>query len=63
MYPLNMCEMWASITLNAAQALGLEKQGAIAKGMTPRISIFDCPRVSDITYSWGKNFCNRSISL
>ena len=55
MYQMNMCELWAAITLNAAHALGLKNQGAIRKGMKPRFSYFKTNSISDITYSWGKN--------
>ncbi len=63
MYPLNMTEMWAAITLNASSSLGANDQGAIVKGLAPRFSVFKCSKVSDITYSWGKNLCDRSFNL
>ncbi len=52
---LNQAELWAAISLNAAAALGLENQGAIAKGMASRFSLFKAPSLSHITYNWGKN--------
>ncbi len=61
MYPFNMCEMWSSITLNAAHALDLKDQGAIIKNLKPRFTIFNCNTISDITYSWGRNFCKRNL--
>lgn len=55
MYKMNMAELWASITLNAAHALNLKNQGAILEGLKPRFSIFSTSSVDHITYSWGKN--------
>ncbi len=54
-YKMNLCELWASITLNAAHALGLKDQGAIIKGLKPRFSIFEAESIDRITYHWGKN--------
>jgi imidazolonepropionase len=53
---LNQTELWSSITLNAAKALGLSSQGALVPGMKPRFSIFKTQKISHITYHWGKNF-------
>lgn len=53
---LNSCELWCAITHNAAHALGLNKQGALIAGMSPRFSLFHCPSLSHITYNWGRNF-------
>lgn len=53
---LSLAEVWTSITLNAAHALGLKNQGAIIKGLKPRFSFFQTPQVDEITYSWGRNF-------
>ena len=55
-YKMNIAELWASITLNAAHALGLKNQGAILKGLNPRFTIFDVDSTDQITYSWGRNF-------
>lgn len=55
-YKMNTTELWSSITLNAASALGKKKQGAIIEGLKPRFSIFKTPTLSEITYSWGRNF-------
>ncbi len=57
---LNQAELWASITLNAAGALGLKNQGALIPGMDARFTLFKTESVSHITYNWGRNF---SISL
>jgi len=56
MYPLNMTQMWSAITMNSAAALGLNKQGAVVKGLSPRFSIFNVSTISEITYNWGRNF-------
>ncbi len=55
-YKMNICELWSAITLNSAHALGLKKQGAVIKGLKPRFSLFDTKNLSQITYSWGRNF-------
>jgi imidazolonepropionase len=55
LYKLNQAELWCSITLNAAHALNLQKQGAIIKGLKPRFSIFNTDSIDKITYNWGKN--------
>ena len=39
-YQMNLGELWAAITLNAAGALGLDDQGAIVPGLKPRFSFF-----------------------
>lgn len=57
---INQCELWAGITMNAAAALGLNKQGALIVGLKPRFSLFKVQSLSEITYNWGKNF---SVSL
>ncbi len=54
-YKMNLCELWSSITLNGAHALGLKDQGAIVVGMKPRFSIFEADCLDKITYHWGKN--------
>jgi imidazolonepropionase len=56
MYQMNLAEMWAAITLNAAHGLGLRDQGAIIAGLKPRFSVFNTDKISRITYNWGKNF-------
>jgi len=53
---INQAELWSGITLNAAAALGLLKQGAIIPGMRPRFSLFKTESLSHITYNWGRNF-------
>lgn len=58
MYKMNQAELWSAITLNAAHALGLKKQGAIIAGMKPRFSVFNTDSIDRITYNWGKNFAN-----
>ncbi len=52
----NITQLWSAITLNAAHALDLRNQGAIAIDLAPRFSIFKCDSIDEITYSWGKNF-------
>lgn len=52
---LNICELWAAITLNSSHALDLIDQGVIQEKFKPRFSIFKCSSVDQITYSWGKN--------
>ena len=56
MYPLNSAQLWSSITLNAAHALGIRDQGAIREGLRPKFSIFKTNSIAKITYNWGKNF-------
>ncbi len=53
---LTQAEVWTAITHNAAAALGLNKQGAIIKGMKPRFSFFNITSIDEITYNWGRNF-------
>lgn len=54
-YKMNIAELWASITLNAAHALGLQEQGHLAVGLKPRFTIFNTDSIDRITYNWGKN--------
>lgn len=54
-YQMNITQLWSSITLNAAHALGLVNQGALVPGLSPRFSIFDVDNVDRITYHWGNN--------
>lgn len=56
LYKMNQAELWCAITLNAAHALGLNFQGAIASDLKPRFSFFDTHSIDQITYNWGKNF-------
>lgn len=58
MYKMNQAELWCAITLNAAHALGLKKQGAIVEGLKPRFSVFNTDSIDRITYNWGKNLAN-----
>ena len=53
-YKMNVAELWASITLNAAHALGLKNQGAVAASLSPRFSLFDVEDINSITYNWGR---------
>jgi imidazolonepropionase len=53
---LNMAELWASITLNAAHAVGLTNQGAIVTGLAPRFTAFKVNSIDEVTYNWGQNF-------
>jgi len=55
-YKMNIAELWAAITLNAAHALGLKNQGAIVQNLAPRFSLFDVETSDLITYNWGRNF-------
>lgn len=55
LYRMNLAEVWCAITLNAAAALGIQNQGAIAIGQKPRFSFFHADSIDKITYSWGKN--------
>ena len=48
-YKMNICELWAAITINASSALGLDAS-------QPRFSVFKTDSISEITYSWGRNF-------
>jgi len=52
---MNQAEVWSSITLNAAHALGKMDQGALLVGMKPRLSLFKAKSLSHITYNWGQN--------
>ncbi len=61
MYPLNLAQMWSAITLNASHALGLKSQGAIIVGNKARFTTFKCDSISEITYHWGQNLCDRTI--
>ncbi|MEX1099490.1 MAG: amidohydrolase family protein [Bacteriovoracaceae bacterium] len=53
---MNTAQLWSSITLNAAAALGLNNQGSIESGKKARFSFFQCESVDEIFYSWGRNF-------
>ncbi|MCY4643802.1 MAG: imidazolonepropionase [Bacteriovoracales bacterium] len=55
LYGMNLAELWASITLNGARALGLKNQGAIEIGLAPRFSFFRTQNIHDISYFWGRN--------
>lgn len=55
-YQMNITELWAAITLNAASALNLKDQGSIKDGLAPRFSIFDVDSIDKITYNWGRNY-------
>jgi imidazolonepropionase len=56
-YKMNISELWASITHNAAHAVGLKNQGALITGFKPRFTLFKAPSLAHITYHWGHNFC------
>jgi imidazolonepropionase len=53
-YKMNIGELWCSVTLNAAHALGLRDRGAIIPGMKPIFTMFDAKSCDHITYHWGK---------
>lgn len=55
MYKMNVAELWSAITLNAAHALGLKKQGAIIEGLKPRFTVFNTDSIARVSYNWGKN--------
>ena len=54
-YRMNIAELWASITLNAANALGCYDRGFISDGVLPLINIFKCEKIEQISYAWGEN--------
>ncbi len=54
-YKMNVAELWAAITLNAAHALSIRSQGAIIEGLKPRFTIFNTDSIDRVTYNWGKN--------
>jgi len=56
---LNLAELWASITYNAAAALNLTNQGALIANFASRFTIFKCQDIQEITYNWGKNLVLR----
>ena len=58
-YKMNQAELWAAITLNAANSLGLKNQGAIVKGFKPRFSFFKTKNLNEVNYSWMTNFSQR----
>lgn len=53
---LNQAQLWSALTLNAAYALGMTKQGALVKGLKPRFSLFKTESLAKITYHWTENF-------
>ncbi len=53
-YQMNMGELWCSITLNAAHALGLKDRGAVIPGLKPIFTMFDAKSCDHITYHWGR---------
>ena len=55
----NIAQLWAAITLNAAHSLELKTQGVIKEDMASRFTVFNCPSIDRITYSWGRNFASR----
>jgi imidazolonepropionase len=61
-YKMNIAELWASITLNAANALGCYDRGYIAAGAQPMINIFKCDRIEQISYAWGENLLVTNFS-
>lgn len=54
-YKMNIAELWASITLNAAHALGCFDRGFIDVGTIPMFNIFKCEKIEQISYAWGDN--------
>ena len=61
-YQMNMAELWSSITLNAASALGLKNQGAIVQSLKPRFTVFDVSNINSITYNWGRQLSSGTIT-
>ncbi len=61
-YKMNMAELWSSITLNSAHALGLKNQGAIVQGLKPRFTVFDVSNINSITYNWGRQLSSGTIT-
>ena len=61
-YQMNMAELWSSITLNAAHALGLKNQGAIVQSLRPRFTMFDVSNINSITYNWGRQLSSGTIT-
>ena len=59
LYQMNTGEFWASLTFNAARALGLDNQGALVSGFAPRLSFFNTENFEDIGYFWGRNLSIR----
>ena len=55
-YKMNMAQLWASVSLNAAHAMGLMNQGAVIVGARPRFSFFKSHGFEEISYTWGQNF-------
>lgn len=53
---MNIAQLWAAITLNAAASLGMNQQGYIAPSAKARFSLFQCDSIDQITYNWGRNF-------
>ncbi len=52
---LSLAELWSGITYNAAGALGLDNQGSLLVGKSPRFSVFQAKILDEITYNWGVN--------
>jgi imidazolonepropionase len=50
---MNIAQLWASITYNAAHALNCMNQGAIDEGLRDKLSFFNANDYSEITYHWG----------
>lgn len=53
---MNQAEILCSITHNAAHSLGMTNQGTLMPGFKPRFSLFKLESLSQLTYSWGRNF-------
>ncbi len=51
-YNLNSTELWASITLNAAAALGKNSQGYLAKNSKARFSFWKSNSLDEVIYNW-----------
>ncbi|ATH09424.1 imidazolonepropionase [Halobacteriovorax marinus] len=58
-YKMNIAQLWAAITMNAAHALNFKNQGALVSGLKPRFTIFDVDNIDKVTYHWGVNKCIR----
>lgn len=54
---MNIGELWASLTYNASQSLGLEQnRGFIKEGTIARYNLFETNSQENIFYAWGENF-------
>jgi imidazolonepropionase len=49
---INPCTLWAAITMNAAKSLNLNKVGAIVKGYSSKLLLWETQKFSDLLYDW-----------